>query len=122
MKIINLTQHAATPDQVEAGVVDLDPADRAGLQNLLTFETLPSREGIEQRAGLLAVLARDVGADAAMIGGAPWLMGPLAAKLRQVGVVPLFAFSTRESADQAQPDGTVRKVSVFRHRGFVEAL
>lgn len=30
----------------------------------------------------------------------------------------LYAFSTRESQDVPQPDGSVKKVSVFNHKGF----
>ena len=46
----------------------------------------------------------------------------LEAALRQQGFTPLYAFSVRESADQTQPDGSVRKVAVFRHVGFVEGV
>lgn len=38
MTIINLTQHAATLDQKEAGVTDLTEAEREGLANLLTIK------------------------------------------------------------------------------------
>lgn len=31
----------------------------------------------------------------------------------------LFAHSTRESVEQQQPDGSVKKVSVFRHQKFI---
>lgn len=31
----------------------------------------------------------------------------------------LFAHSTRESVDEPQPDGSVKKVSVFRHQKFI---
>jgi hypothetical protein len=37
------------------------------------------------------------------------------------GITALYSFSTRESVDQPQPDGSVRKVAVFRHTGWVEA-
>ena len=30
----------------------------------------------------------------------------------------LFAFSERKSTDQTQPDGSVKKVSVFEHKGW----
>jgi hypothetical protein len=55
-----------------------------------------------------------------MIGGAPYLMGALEKALRECGFTPVYAFSKRESIDQPQPDGSVRKVAVFRHLGFVE--
>ena len=118
--ILNLTQHPATPEQVAAGVVDLPADSQARLRALLTFDTLPSADDILSRAAQLAAMAS--GHPAAMIGGALWLMGPLAAELRKRGVEPLFAFSVRETEEQPQPDGSVRKVAVFRHRGFVPAV
>jgi hypothetical protein len=54
-----------------------------------------------------------------MIGGAPYLMAPLEVALRAHGITPLYAFSVRESVEQTQPDGSVRKIAVFRHGGFV---
>lgn len=142
MATMNLTQHAATADQVAVGVFDLPAAVRADLQALLTFGELPNEQEIrgraEQIAGLAAfhaiaaLLAGDDGlrpeGDAggfalhAMIGGALWLMAPLAAALREQGIEPVFAFSVRETEEQKQPDGSVRKVAVFRHAGFVPAV
>lgn len=61
MKIVNLTQHAGTAEQLAAGVADLG-ATSLELKRLLTFDSLPTREEIEARA--------------AMIGGAPFLMAP----------------------------------------------
>lgn len=55
----------------------------------------------------------------AMIGGATYLMEALAKALRDCGIRPLYAFSTRVSVEQAMPDGSVRKVNEFRHLGFV---
>ncbi len=123
MTIINLTQHVASPDQVAHGVIDLASDERGALQALLTFEALPSALEIQVRADAIAEMVRaeagTTGHDAAMIGGALWLMMPLAQALRSVGIEPLFAFSAREAAEVAQPDGSVKKVSSFRHIGFV---
>ena len=58
----------------------------------------------------------------AMIGGAPFLMATLADELAKASIYALFAFSTRESVEQVQPDGSVRKTAVFRHQGFVPAI
>ena len=127
--IINLTQHAATPEQLAAGVVDLTGDELVALREALTFNTLPGREEIKCRAGHIAWLAvaNGLGGDGddpiplqAMIGGAPYLMGPLEEALAQVGVAPVYAFSVRESVEQIQADGSVRKLNVFRHAGFVE--
>ena len=124
MKIVNLTQHAATPAQKSAGVADLPAALRVELQELLQFDSLPTSADISSRADALANLAAQAApyGDMAMIGGAPYLMAPLEWALREKGIQPLYAFSKRESAEQVQPDGSVRKVNVFRHMGFVEAV
>lgn len=126
--IINLTQHPGTPEQ---GVTDLTGEELASLKSALTFGTLPDAQEIAVRAEYIAELAcmNGLGGDdddpiptAAMIGGAPYLMAPLERALRAVGIEPLYAFSVRESAEQTQPDGTVRKVNIFRHAGFVPAV
>lgn len=115
-KIMNLTQHAATAEQVAAGVVE--PADKVAVQRLLTFVELPTAEDIRERADLLADMGR--GYKAAMIGGAPYLMGALEDALRNLEVKPVYAFSKRESVEKIAEDGTVQKTSIFRHVGFVE--
>lgn len=117
MGIINLTQHAATPEQIAAGVVAAPFADR--LPSLLTFDRIPTPLEIRQRAEVIASLAEDSGFREAMIGGAPFFMAAIEKSLRQCGITPLYAFSERASEEQTQPDGSVRKVNVFRHVGFV---
>lgn len=118
MIIINLTQHAATAAQLEAGVIE--PVSREAVSALLTFVGPPTANDIRQRADSLAMLAAESGADAAMIGGAGYLMPALEAALRQRSIRPLHAFSARVSRDEVQPDGSVRKIAVFEHRGWVE--
>ena len=132
MAILNLTQHPASGEQIEAGVIDLPGAARASLIELLTVEQLPTRGEIEARCADIATLAalnaanedRADGrgfATAAMIGGAPWMMAALEAALQAQGFTVLYAFSVRESVEKAQPDGSIRKINVFRHAGFVPA-
>ena len=118
-RIINLTQHQATDEQVAAGVVDLDGAARGQLTRLLTFDRAPDPTEIRARARAIADLAVDAGADAAMIGGAPYLMPALEIALADRGIVPLYAYTRRESVERREPDGAVRKVAVFRHQGWV---
>lgn len=117
MKIINLTQHAATAEQIAAGVFEPRPDCKARIIELLNFSSIPTMEEIFLRAEELADLAQ--GADAAMIGGAPYLMAQLHQSLESADVLPLYAFSIRESVEETQPDGSVRKVNVFRHAGWV---
>lgn len=120
MRIINLTQHRAAPEQVADGV--REARDRDGLEKLLTFAFPPTRAELVERATALAELAQSEGASAAMIGGAPYLMAPLEVALRAAGVKPLYAFAVRDSIEEPLPDGKgVSKVQVFRHAGWVEA-
>lgn len=131
MKILNLTQHSSTPEQKAAGVVDLVGESLAELKQLLTFDTLPTKEEIQRRAASIARLAVEQNYEVcdedfetprfthAMIGGAPFLMSALESALMDDFFTPIYAFSVRESIEEIQPDGSVRKANVFRHAGWV---
>jgi hypothetical protein len=147
-QILNLTQHAPSAEQREAGVIDLPAfhcgeafdtdnrralADAEGLdltltapavlKVLLNFEEIPTVGQVHRRATLIAALADEAaartGATAAMIGGFLPLMEPLSAALRARSVAPLFSFTRRETVEETLPDGAVKKTAVFRHVGFV---
>ena len=118
--ILNLTQHSASPEQVAAGVVDLEGTELALLKTHLDFLRLTDRADVLSVASFITGLAEVKGATHAMIGGAPFLMGPLEKELRGAGIVPLYAFSVRESVEEKTADGSIRKTAVFRHLGFVE--
>jgi hypothetical protein len=131
--ILNLTQHAATPEQLAAGVVDLSERKLAGLKALLTFDSIPSTAELKDRAEKIERLAvsflceitpedemlNDVDL-AAMIGGAPFFMATLESHLKERAIRPLYAFSRRDSVEVATPEGVVKQ-AVFRHLGFYEA-
>lgn len=119
--MLNLTQHPATKEQIEQGVVDLGDDDRETLQKLLTFESLPDAGEIHNRAAKIAALASAAGAKKAMIGGAPFLMSALEAALKNRGIMPCYAFSARISIE-VEEDGEVHKTSVFKHLGFVQPI
>ena len=52
-----------------------------------------------------------------MVGGAPYLM---AALTEYAPIFPmLFAASDRVSEEVVQADGSVRKVNIFKHLGFI---
>lgn len=153
-KTINLTQHNASADQLEVGVLDLPEHLQKQVKDLLTFHAVPSVDDIHQRAVQLTYLANNHswmlaeqeakklapyywGEDEylapspdqcrgefkrVMIGGAPYLMGPLAEALKEHGLEPVFAFTERVSVDEPQADGSIRKVAVFRHSGWVPAI
>lgn len=125
--IFNLTQHAATPEQKDQGVIDFDGQDKEQLKALLTFNSIPSKKEIEARAHDLALLCmlNNFGDDdeeyiptKAMIGGAPFLMSALESALLDAGIQPVYAFSERVS-EEKMVNGKVVKTNVFKHLGFV---
>ena len=137
-RVLNCTQHWTSTEQLEEGVEDLPLDLMAAIRAAITFDLLPTEEEIEERCarvvGLLSPaypspygrLAYDedpwdptVVTDNhwVLIGGAPFLMGPLTAALKKAGYRVLFAFSKRVSEE----DKTGRKMSIFRHIGFVES-
>lgn len=133
MKILNLTQHKTTPDQINAGVVDLEGAERLAVLELLTFNDLPTIKEIEYRANDIAEIAssvqsadsRDFAQDAgfihtAMIGGAPFFMSALEKALIEWHIDVVYSFSLRESVEKTELDGSVHKTNVFRHIGFIK--
>ena len=128
MNILNLTQHPATPEQVDAGVLDLSKEHRAVLSGWLTFNTCPTGREITDRADLIAQAASGdsktvtapLGVTFALIGGAPFLMSALENALIERGITPMYAFSVRESAEQIMTNGSVIKTNVFKHVGFVQ--
>jgi hypothetical protein len=128
MTVINCTQHLTTEDQRKDNIVDLPEEFRCHIQQLLTFETLPSRKTLGNRAELIVneLLAyssqwenrQDLYGKYVMIGGAPFFMSYLHNALVEVGAVPVYAFSQRKSVDEVV-DGTVVKRSVFCYEGLV---
>jgi len=146
-RIMNLTQHPASKEQIKEGAYDIeDNKERKKLKALLTFEELPTGKEIEERANQIAELAlrnarcfqcggkglvpmgagvecSNCGMDQevyVMIGGAPFLMRHLEFALECRGIKPLYAFSRRESREETLPDGSVKKIQIFRHLGFIK--
>ena len=135
--ILNMTQHAASAEQKAVGTVDLAEPEAANLKRLLTFDELPTEQQIKDRADAIADLARaqllkigdrmgipsgggaNINRIRCLIGGVPFLMTALTRAMRSRGLVPVCAFSRRESVDEVKADGSVSKRSVFRHLGFV---
>ena len=137
--ILNLTQHQATPEQIEAGVYN--PLQPEAIKEALTFNTLPSKQEIEVKALTLSAIAAEevywqllktrakseeqldiesqmLGMQV-MVGGAPYLMPYLEKALKDVNLKAVYAFSKRESIEVVMEDGSVKKTAVFKHLGFV---
>lgn len=136
MLYLNISQHLTTPEQRQAGVVDLPTRYRDELVRLLTFEEVPYADDVWTRAKLIGELVRHYLKESgirpeedfnpnigAMVGCALWLVGPLTYVLcHRVKVQCYFAFSKREVIEEPQPDGSVKKVSIFKHAGFVPVI
>ena len=120
MRILNLTQHAPTPAQISAGVFDAPAELRGKILAELNFAEIPHAGEIYSRADEIARIAGEVGCEAAMIGGAPYLMGALECALENVGVKPLYSFTERVVHEVHNADGTVSKQTTIAHVGWVE--
>lgn len=138
--IINLTQHVMTQEQYflngeKLTEITFKPYNGLGesvhgfVKNCLNFNSKPNKDEIDKRAlvlaeyanGLLTQVKSDNDKLFALVGGAPYLMGPLETKLKERGIQPLYAFSQRESVETRNTDGTVVKTAVFKHKGYIEA-
>ena len=122
MRILNLTQHNATIDQINAGVVDVDDPIKPLLNDLLTFNAIPDNWTLNYHAQDIVDLIRVRYPDfkIVMIGGAPFFMPVLTKVLKDAGYKVVFAFSRRESSEVTTDEGKVVKTQVFKHIGFVE--
>ncbi len=121
MAILNFTQHAATAEQLDAGVIDLMQHDLASLKELLNFVGLPTRDDVYNRAYEIVKLAENLMAESVMVGGAPFLMPVLQMALQKRGITVLYAFSERVSVEK-EIEGKVIKTNEFKHSGFVEVF
>lgn len=120
MLLINLTQHTLTTDQLK-GAVEVGNDVRDEVIKLITFNELPTAGVIKDNASRLAEICRDMHASHAVIGGAPYFMGPLEQSLRRVGVTPLYAFTERVAVEVTNPEtGEVTKTSKFNFAGWIE--
>jgi hypothetical protein len=129
MKILNLTQHISTTEQKLDGVVDLPKEVIETLKNLLTFNEIPSYSEMNLRALEISKLylterkrifneTQEI-CKYALIGGAPFFMSALERSLYEHGITPLYSFSKRVSTEETLEDGTVKKLNIFLHTGFV---
>lgn len=128
--ILNLTQHTSTQDQKDAGIIDLKGQQLSKLKDLLTFDTIPNKQEMMDRAHDIALLSdfNGIGLDDddpffldVMIGGAPFFMGYLEAALKAAHKKPCYAFSKRVVEEFKGDKETVEKKVIFKHVGFVKA-
>lgn len=118
MRILNLTQHNATAAQLQDGIENIPSKHQEQLEKLLTFPAGYDLTDLVTSAKALANLTKKLGYEAVMVGGMPSFMPILQAELVKADISVGYARTERVSIDQVQPDGSVRKVSVFKHVGM----
>ena len=121
--ILNLTQHNATADQINAGINDIPVDFQNTLKGLLTFPTQYTRDDLEYRALQIHELVRDFCGtskevlEGVMIGGMPSFMPVLESVLISKGIKVGYACTERKSVDK-KVDGKIIKTAVFVHAGM----
>ncbi len=114
-------QHQPTTEQIaaarEVGREVIELADKKLL-------AVPDDAGlthdwfIQRAAAILAAVGGVSTGDTVHAMGQPQLANAVNAKARWAGATLVESVTVRESVDEPQPDGTVKKTAVFRFRGF----
>ena len=91
-RILNLTGTVSTPEQRAQGVVDPCEEMRAECARLLAFRFAPDGAEIRIAAEGIRTMAVSMGADRALIGGAPFMVPYLQFLLRESNIEVMFAF------------------------------
>jgi len=120
MVIFNCTSHNLTPEQREGFEVIELPFDLKAQWGQVTEM---SKEGIAD--DVVSIVTQAIAGpnsdDLILVQGHPGVTYLVVSRLKGVpGIVPVYAESVRDSAEEKQPDGSIKKVSVFRHLGFRE--
>lgn len=114
--IINCTNHIATKEQLELGVVE--PYEKEEIQKLLTFDSLDSVFSANERAKEIVEIIKRSGYNHALIGGIPFFMSILENEFYRNGIIPVYAFSKRISIEKMDESGLVLKKSIFVNEGL----
>lgn len=117
-RILNLTQHRATPAQMEDGIENVPSRLAEQLERLLTFPADYGLTCLSLSAKALAAMAHQLGYEQVMIGGLPALMSHLEREMIALDISVGYARTERVSIDTPQPDGSNKKVSTFRYAGM----
>lgn len=121
--MLNITQHTATKEQMEDGVIEPSPEIKAQIQKLITFDktVMSEPEQIWNRAKALVTLVKREYPEIhkVMIGGALYFMPALTQEFKEHGYEVFFSYTDRVSQETHNPDGSVTKTLVFKHLGWV---
>ena len=120
-KFVFIMQHATTEAQVvaarQSGCEVVDLADKKLLA--VPDDAGLVRDWFVQRAeAILAAVGGVALGDTVHAMGQPQLANAVNAAARRAGATLVESVTVRESVDEPQSDGTVKKTAVFRFRGY----
>lgn len=119
-KILNLTQHVATEEQMRDGIFEPSPEDKQRIKSLLTFDEKPTPLILRERAEQIGdIVIENYMVDKVMIGGAPYFMRYLEDVFDGYNIKTYYSFSKRVSIDEHLPDGSVVKRTKFVYEGLI---
>ena len=126
IRVINLTQHPFSAEQraefTAAGITDVIDTTLA-VKEIITFSGDISLEVIKAHSKDLKDHLRSFKKEHAlmyaMVGGAPFFQHAVNKACADLGIVPMAAYSERQSVESVQIDGSVVKQNVFKHKGFI---
>lgn len=119
--IINLTNHAATPAQVNQGIIDHPDQER--LKELINIPAGGlTHEEYYERAHELIESVLNMNERQVMIGGHFNLTLAIVHVANTLNVDAFFACTERASEDVTQPDGSIIKTSRFVFTGLEKAF
>lgn len=120
-KFVFVMQHATTVDQIAAAKDGGHDIVEVANKKLLVVpdDTSLGREWFTTRAAeILSAVGGVAPGDIVHAMGQPQLANAVNADARLAGATLVESVTARESVDEPQPDGTVKKTAVFRFRGF----
>ena len=119
MTIINLTQHDATQDQLDAGVVNLIGEAAYKLKQAYRFNYVPSAEEKNRRVREIVQIAIDCKAEKALLDGPAWLTSALERELAVHEISAVYSFSMYPIIMTMEGDGTLVKRQRIKHMTFI---
>ena len=114
--IVNCTNHIATKEQLEMGIVE--PKNKEKIQELLTFDDIDSIFDAGNRAKKIVNIIKEEGYKYALIGGIPFFMSILENEFYINDIIPVYAFSKRNSEEKIDRYGTIIKTSLFYNKAL----
>lgn len=120
-KFFIIMQHTPTPEQRAEGAERFGEIVELGNKALLNVPEDPElgRDWFVQRATeILDAIGGVWPGDTVMAMGQQQLALAVNAEARRRGACLVEAVTRRESVDESQPDGSVKKTNLFRHAGF----